>query len=77
MEVAEHFLGPQVDAAFSWKAVGELEDGDALRPKEKQQCDEPQPDGDSAVGGDRRNHVQVEDGDHKQQNQIPTAKDTL
>ncbi len=38
---------------------------------------DPQPDGDSAVGGDGRDHVQVEDSDHEQQNQIGAAEDAL
>ena len=77
MKVAEHFLGPQIDSAFSRKAVSEFKNRNALRPKEKQQRDEPEPNRNSAVGGNRRHHVQVEDRDHEQQNQIPTAEDTL
>ena len=63
MEVAKYFLGPEVDAAFSGIAVSEFNDGDALRPEKKQQRDYPKPDGDAAVAGDGRNHVQIEDGD--------------
>ena len=70
MEVAENFLGPEVDAAFSGIAVGEFDDGDALRPEKKQQRDDPQPDGDAAVGGDGGDDVEIEDGDDEQQHQI-------
>ena len=38
VEVAEHFLGPQIDAAFSGIAVGQFDDGDALRPEEQQRA---------------------------------------
>ena len=67
VEVAEDFLGPQIDAAFSGIAMGQFDDGDALRPEEQEQRNDPQPDRDAAVGRNRRNHVQIEDGHHEQQ----------
>jgi hypothetical protein len=33
VEVAKDFLRPEIDAAFAWIAVGEFDDGDALRPE--------------------------------------------
>src|SRR5712691_6022325 len=35
VEVAEDFFGPEVDAAFAGIAMGELDDGDALRPEKR------------------------------------------
>ena len=35
VEVAEDFFGPEIDAAFAGITVGEFDDGDALRPEEK------------------------------------------
>src|SRR5437016_12855524 len=66
MEVAEDFFGPEVDAAFAGIAVGEFDYGDALRPEEKKQGDDPEPDGHAAIGGDGGNDVQVEDCDYEQ-----------
>jgi len=62
VEVAEDFFGPKVDTAFAGIAVREFDDGNALRPEEKDERDDPEPDGDAAVGGDRGNHVEIEDG---------------
>ena len=67
MEVAEHFLRPQVDAAFAGITVCEFDDCDALGPKEKQKRDDPEPDGCASVGSDRGDNVQVEDGDDEEQ----------
>ena len=52
MKVAEYFFGPQVHAAFSRIAMGQFNDSDTLRPEKQHQGDDPQPDGDSAVGRD-------------------------
>jgi hypothetical protein len=52
VEIAEHFLGPQIDAALSGIAVRQLDDGDALGPEKQQQGDQPQPHGHTAVRGD-------------------------
>ncbi len=77
MEVAEDFFGPQVDAALAGIALCEFDDGDALRPEEKEQRDEPEPDRDSAVGGDGRNDIQIEDRDHEEQHQVPASEDSF
>jgi hypothetical protein len=77
VEVAEDFLGPQIDAAFSGIAMGQFDDGDALRPEKEQQGNDPEPDCDAAVGRDGWNDVQIEDGDYEEQNQVPAAKDAL
>ena len=50
VEVAEDFLGPEVDAAFAGIAVGEFDDRDALGPEKKKQRNDPEPDGDATVG---------------------------
>jgi hypothetical protein len=67
VEVAEDFFGPEIDSAFAGIAVGEFDDGDALRPEEQDQRDDPKPDGDAAVGGDGGDHVQVEDCYYEQE----------
>ena len=74
MEVAEDFFGPEIDAAFAGIAVREFDDGDALRPEEKKQRDDPEPDGDAAVGGDRGDDVEIEDGDDEEQHQIAASE---
>jgi hypothetical protein len=41
-----------------------------LRPKKKNQGDDPEPDGDATVGGDGGDYVQIEDCDDKEQDEI-------
>src|SRR5882762_1272399 len=74
VEVAEDFFGPEIDSAFAGIAVGEFDDGDALRPEEKKKRDDPEPDGDAAVGGDGRDYVQVEDGDHEEEDEVAASE---
>ena len=54
-----------------------FDDGDSLRPEEQKQRNDPQPNGDSAIGGDARNHIQIEDRHHKQQHEIPAAENAF
>ena len=63
MKVAEDFFGPEIDAAFAGKAVGQLDYGDALGPEEKQKGDEPEPDRDATVCGDGGDNVEIEASD--------------
>ena len=65
MEVAEYPLGPEVHAALTGIAVRQFDDRDALRPEKQQQRQRPQPHRYSAVGGDGRNHIEVNDGHNK------------
>ena len=74
VEVAEDFFGPEIDAAFAGITVGEFDDGDALRPEEKDEGDDPEPDGDAAVGGDGRDDVEVEDGDDEEEDEIAASE---
>ena len=53
----------------------QFDHGDSLRPEEQKQRDDPQPDGHAAVGRDRRDDVQIEDRDHKQQHEIAASED--
>ena len=71
MKISENFFRPEVYAALAWKAVRQLNHGDALRPEKEYERDDPQPDGYTAIGGDGGNDVQVEDGDNKKQNEVP------
>src|SRR4029077_15369295 len=66
VKVAKNFLGPQVDTAFAGIAVSQFNDGHSLGQKKQQEGDEPQPKGHSAVRGDARNHIEVEDRDDEQ-----------
>ena len=50
--------------------------GDALRPEEEEERDDPQPNGHSAVGGNGRNHIEVEDRHDKQQHEIAAPEST-
>jgi hypothetical protein len=74
VEVAEDFFGPEIDAAFAGIAVGEFDDGDALGKEKKNERDEPEPDGDSAVGGDGGNDVEVEDGDDEEEDEVAASE---
>ena len=74
VEVAEDFLGPEVDAAFAGIAVREFDDRDALRPEEKKKRDDPEPDRDAAVGRDRGDNVEIEDGDDEEQHKIAASE---
>ena len=55
----------------------QFDNRDALRPEEENQRNDPQPDRDAAVGGNRRHHVEVENGNHEQQNEITPAEHAL
>src|SRR5579859_6454493 len=73
VEVAEDFLGPKIDAAFAGIAVGEFDNGDALRPEEEEQGDDPEPDGDAAVRGDAGDYIEIEDGDDEEKDEVAAA----
>ena len=74
VEVAEDFFGPEIDSAFAGIAMGEFDDGDALRPEEKKKGDDPEPDGDAAVGGDGGDDVEVENGDDEEEDEIAASE---
>src|SRR5437016_8706566 len=74
VEVSEDFLGPEVHAALTRKAMREFNHGDTLWPEEQREGDDPQPDRYAAIGGDGRNDVEVEDGDNKKQNEVPASQ---
>ncbi len=77
MEIAEDFLRPKVDAAFAGIAVGEFNDGDALRPEEEHERNDPQPDGDAAVCGDGWQDVEIEDGDNEKEHEVALSEHAL
>ena len=74
MEVAEDFLRPEINAAFAGIAMGEFDYGDALRPEKKKKRDDPEPDGDAAVGRDGGDDVQVKDCDYKEKDKIAASE---
>ena len=76
MKVAEHFFGPEIDAAFAGIAMSKFNHRDALRPKEKKQRNDPEPNCDTAVGRNRRHHVEVEYRNNKKQYEIATPEST-
>jgi hypothetical protein len=74
VEVAEDFFRPEVDTAFSGITMSEFDDGDALRKEEKDERDDPKPDGYAAVGGDGGHDVQVEDGDYEEEDEVAASE---
>src|SRR4030088_1016177 len=67
VEVAENFLGPQIDSAFARVPVRQFDDCDALWPEKQDKRNNPEPDRDATVGSDGGDHVQIEDGDYKEE----------
>src|SRR5260370_11819441 len=63
MKVAEDFFGPEIDSAFAGIAMGEFDDGDALRPEKKDEGDDPEPDGHSALSANVGAHLQLASAD--------------
>jgi hypothetical protein len=66
----EDLFSPKINAAFPGVTVSEFNNRNPLGKEKKKYGNDPQPDGNSAVGRNRRNYVQVEDGNHEQQHQI-------
>jgi hypothetical protein len=54
--------------------VSEFDDGDTLRPEEEKKRDDPEPDGDAAIGRDGRDYVEIEDGNYEQENEIAASQ---
>src|SRR5271168_509631 len=77
VEVAEYFLGPQINATFAGITMCQLDHGNSLRPEKKHERNQPKPNCDSAVRGDAGNHVEVEDRDDEERDEVPTAERTL
>src|ERR1700693_5078856 len=74
VEIAEDFFGPEIDAALTGIAMRQFDDVYALGPEEEKQRDDPEPDGDTAVGRDRRDYVEIEDGNYEQENEIAASE---
>jgi hypothetical protein len=55
--------------------VGQFDDGNALGPEKQDKRNKPEPDGDSAVGGDGWDDIQVENGDNEKQNEVHASQD--
>jgi hypothetical protein len=55
----------------------ELDHSNALRPEKQKHRDDPKPDGDAAIGGDRRHHVQVKDSNYEQQDKVEATENAL
>jgi hypothetical protein len=77
MKVTEYFLRPQIDAAFTRVTVSQLNHRNPLRPEKKHQRNNPQPDGDAAIGRNARNHIQIENCNDEQRDEVPTAEGPL
>ena len=77
VSVAEHFLCPQVHAAFARIAMRKFDHRDPLWPEKQQQRNKPQPDGHAPVGGDAGDNIQIEYGDDKQQHQVKASEHAL
>src|SRR5882672_6346977 len=65
VEVAEDLFGPEIHATFSGIAVGEFNDGDALRPEEEDEGDDAEGNGNAAIVQDAGDHVEIENGYEK------------
>ena len=76
VEVAEDFFGPEIHSAFTGITVCEFNYREALRPEEKKKRDDPKPNGDTTVGGDRGNDVEIEDRNYEQQYEIAASEST-
>jgi hypothetical protein len=50
--------------------MGEFDNGDALRPEKKNEGDDPQPDGDAAIGRDGWDDVEIENGHDEEKNEV-------
>ncbi len=77
VEVAENFFGPEIDATLAGITVGQFDDRDALRPEEEEQRNDPEPDSDATVGGDRGHDVEIEYGDDEEEDEIKAAEDAF
>ena len=77
MEIAEHLLGPQVDAALTGIAMGKFDDRDSLRPEEEKKRNNPQPDRYPAVRRNGRQYIEIEDGNDEEQNEVPAPQNAL
>jgi len=77
VEVAEDFFGPEIDAALARIAMREFDDGDALRPEEEEERNQPEPDGDAAVGGDRGDDVEIEYRDDEEEDEVKASEDAF
>src|ERR1039457_5712821 len=67
MKVAKDLFGPQVDSALSGIAMRKLDHSDSLLSKKQRQRDDPEPYRHATIRGDGRNNVEIEHGNHKQQ----------
>jgi hypothetical protein len=54
--------------------MSQLDYGNPLRQKEKQERHQPEPYGYAAVRGDAGNDVQVKDGNNEKSDEVPAAK---
>ena len=70
VEVAEDFFRPKINPALARIAMSQLDDGDALWPEKQKKRDDPEPDGDAAIGRDGRNNVEVENSDNEEKYEI-------
>src|SRR5713226_5689989 len=77
VEVSEKSFCPQVNATLAGITMCQFDDGDTLRPEKQKQCQNPQPDGNGSIGGDGRNHIEVDHRHYEQQNQVPAAEHAL
>jgi len=54
----------------------QFDDGNPLRPKEKDERYDPEPNRNAAIGGNRRNNIEVEYRNHEKQNQVASPQGT-
>src|SRR5580700_1353854 len=74
VKIAKDFFGPEIDSTFAGIALGKFDYGYALGPEEKDEGDDPEPDGDAAVGCDGGDDVEVEDGYYEKEDQVAASE---
>ena len=77
MEVAKHFLCPQIHAAFAGIAMRKFDHRDPLWPEKQKQRNQPQPDGYASVRRYAGDDVEIKYRHHKQQHQVTASEDAL
>jgi hypothetical protein len=77
VKVSEYFFGPQIDPSLARISMSEFDNGDSLRPEEKQQRHNPQPDSDPTIGRNRGHDVEIKNGDYKKKYEVEATENAL
>ena len=72
--MAEDLFRPEVDATFAGITVRQIDDSDALRTEKKKKRDDPEPDGDAAVGRDGGDNVEIKNRDYEEEDEVAASE---